>query len=232
MLRNASIVVLATALGASMSPALANVVVVTQERALAGNIAPGDAPGFPVTLTKAGSYRLGSNLRVPAGETGIKIDARRVSIDLNGFQIRGVSGARFGIFGSSDSATIRNGTIAGFARGGIAGTGKFWMIKQMRVVDNGRTGIRCDEACIVERSVVARNGLNGIEMGSGIVLGNTIADNVGFGIQGAEGGEGVGFGDNTLSENAGGAAVQIAGGVAEMNTNLCVTETEEPDTAC
>src|SRR5215208_2216353 len=48
-------------------------IVITQAKALAGNVTPGDTPGFPVTLSRAGSYILGSNLQASAGKAGITI---------------------------------------------------------------------------------------------------------------------------------------------------------------
>lgn len=36
----------------------------TQARALAGGVTPADLPGFPVTISEPGSYRLASDLRV------------------------------------------------------------------------------------------------------------------------------------------------------------------------
>ena len=45
--------------------------------------------GFPVTLSRSGSYVLSSNLIAPADKTGIVIAANDVTIDLNGFKIAG-----------------------------------------------------------------------------------------------------------------------------------------------
>src|SRR6185503_19566917 len=50
-------------------------VIITQESAMAGGVTPGDQPGFPVTITKAGRYRLASNLAPPRDADGIAIDA-------------------------------------------------------------------------------------------------------------------------------------------------------------
>src|SRR6185436_8638324 len=37
-------------------------ILIDQNRALAGNVTPGDAPGFPVTISQPGSYKLSGNL--------------------------------------------------------------------------------------------------------------------------------------------------------------------------
>jgi hypothetical protein len=61
-----------------------------QLKAMAGNITPGDTPGFPVTISQPGSYRLDSNLTVPdVNTTAILITANNVTLDLNGFSIIG-----------------------------------------------------------------------------------------------------------------------------------------------
>src|SRR2546428_10232429 len=70
--------------------AVDGVVLIDQNRALAGGVTPGDAPGFPVTLSVAGSYRLSGNLTVPdANTSAIQVTADNVTIDLNGFTILG-----------------------------------------------------------------------------------------------------------------------------------------------
>src|SRR6266567_2659981 len=93
MIKRTSILCAAFAL-AAFTPyaayAVDGVVLINQSSALAGNVTPGDAPGFPVTISVAGSYRLSGNLTVPdANTTAIEITADDVTIDLNGFSIIG-----------------------------------------------------------------------------------------------------------------------------------------------
>lgn len=106
-------------------------VLINQSGAINGNIAPGDLPGFPVEIKQPGSYRLSSNLVIPAGnpnQSAIVVSAPNVTIDLNGFLIQGVgscfqeidldviyagSNSSVGIVGANDT-TIRNGAIRGF----------------------------------------------------------------------------------------------------------------------
>src|SRR5262245_61882258 len=72
------------------SYAVDGVVLIDQDRALAGNVTFGDAPGFPVTISQSGSYRLSGNLTVAnADTTVIQITADSVTLDLNGFSIIG-----------------------------------------------------------------------------------------------------------------------------------------------
>src|SRR5512137_442794 len=63
---------------------------ITQSSAIAGGITQGDGPGFPVTISKPGSYILKSNLKVTdANKTVILVTTDNVTIDLNGFSILG-----------------------------------------------------------------------------------------------------------------------------------------------
>jgi hypothetical protein len=61
---------------------------INQAGALAGSITPGDAAGFPVRISAAGSYILTGNLEIPAAvANAIEITASHVTINLNGFLI-------------------------------------------------------------------------------------------------------------------------------------------------
>src|SRR4051812_15015389 len=109
-------------------PALADgPVIITQAKALAGNVTPHDAPGFPVSITAPGSYRLGSNLDVTAGRNGILVTSANVSIDLDGFALNGMDTpqtrvALNGIVAAGIDTgilSVRNGTIMGFTKSGI-----------------------------------------------------------------------------------------------------------------
>src|SRR5262245_43423647 len=72
------------------SHAANGVVLIDQDRALAGNVTLGDAPGFPVTISQSGSYRLSGNLTVTNVDTTvIQVTADAVTLDLNGFSIIG-----------------------------------------------------------------------------------------------------------------------------------------------
>ena len=99
------------------------IILIDQNRALAGNVTPGDGPGFPVTISQPGSYKLSGNLSVPSTVRAIEITVPDVTIDLNGFSIttpwpQSQTSPSRGIFynGSTIPANIaiRNGTIEGF----------------------------------------------------------------------------------------------------------------------
>jgi hypothetical protein len=96
------------------------VVLIDQNRALAGNVTPGDTPGFPVTISQPGSYRLSGNLSVPSGQSAFQLATQNVSLDLNGFNITtpvqqpGGGGIAIVTNVSAAGIAIRNGTIEGF----------------------------------------------------------------------------------------------------------------------
>ena len=112
------------------------VVVITQAKALAGDVTPGDAPGFPVSITRPGSYRLTTNLRTPTGPA-IEIVADNVTLNLNGFSIIGSniwpSGA--GITGNDRKhVRIHNGSVVGFSDGLLfQGDAQFVTLEKLHV---------------------------------------------------------------------------------------------------
>ena len=118
------------------------VVLFNQADALAGNVTPGDAPGFPVTLSATGSYRLAGNLLPTAGNDGIEVTGPEVTIDMFGFRLAGSGAALNGVVGKSRALTVRNGTIRGFTENGIVTSAEFLTVEDMRIVDNVDAGVR------------------------------------------------------------------------------------------
>jgi hypothetical protein len=168
MLNRAYAALIVAAAFALSAPAFAaGEILITQAKANAGNVTPGDAAGFPVTISLPGSYILASNLQPPAGKGGITIASNDVTIDMNGFRLNGNAGATIGIYGGAfESATIRNGTITGFDAHGIYTTGKNWTVEDMRVVENGAYGIHVlGSYSSVRGSTVTENGNHGILCG-------------------------------------------------------------------
>src|SRR5437667_4699748 len=149
-----NLLVLCAALALPMY-AVDGVVLINQNVALAGNVTPGDAPGFPVTISVSGSYRLSGNLTVPdADTTAILITAEDVAIDLNGFSILGSTvcsgfptscsptGSGHGITGGAvKNISVFNGDIRGMGARGIFIGGTGHRIKEIRAVSNGSDGI-------------------------------------------------------------------------------------------
>src|SRR4029079_2731580 len=79
-------------------------IIITQAKANAGGVTPGDGPGFPVTLSLPGAYVLGSNLNPPAGKNGLVIKSHNVDIDMNGFRLNGGDVANVGVTARSAKA--------------------------------------------------------------------------------------------------------------------------------
>ena len=101
---------------------------------------PGDFPGFPVTINVLSdkSYRLTSDLTVPDEFTSaIVLLQSRVSIDLNGFEIRRAdclgpcsisdSGTGHGVeasFFGAEGISVKNGSISGMGGSGVRAAGE------------------------------------------------------------------------------------------------------------
>ncbi len=87
---------------------------------------PGSAL-FQHVISEPGSYILSANLLVPAGAGGILITVSNVTLDLNGFNIRGQDGATRGVVANSipgpdqiRNIAIANGHIENFQDNGIS----------------------------------------------------------------------------------------------------------------
>lgn len=185
-------------LAASLMPsalfAVDGVILIDQNKALAGNVTPGDTPGFPVTISQPGSYRLDGNLTVPDANTDvIRISVNNVTIDLNGFSILGAnictprttfgitsmsctaSGRGNGIVadGSTDAPTrnitIRNGAIQGMGSIGISLSFSInVLVESVTEASSGYAGMSLRNA-IVKESTVASNGSVGLLVNDSIV---------------------------------------------------------------
>ena len=177
----------------SATPASAAVVLITQAKAVAGSVTPGDAPGFPVTLSLPGAYRLETNLTVPANQNGISITSHFVDIDMNGFLLNGansagVSVANIGVISQRGISTIHDGTIVNFKFDGIRLTGALvnsWVVKDMQIVGNGGRGIdgtTSHYSRFLNNAILVNGGV-GIRCAEYChVEGNNISDNGSYGV--------------------------------------------------
>ncbi len=193
--------VLAAGLACAAGKALAvdGVVEINQARALKGGVTPGDAPGLPVTISVAGSYRLTSNLTLPDANTdGIDILADNVTIDLNGFAILGpvtctggppvtacspTGGSGVGISGFSNAAiTVKNGTIQGAGLYGVL-IGKAARVSGVTARQAGNSGVAVAggavTGCVLEES--RYNGVF-VESNAGVVSDNVVRGNGSAGV--------------------------------------------------
>jgi hypothetical protein len=181
--------------------AVDGVVLIDQNRALTGNVTPGDTPGFPVTISQPGSYRLSGNLTVPDSlTTGIHITANHVTLDLNGFAIIGpnvctpnpttctfMNGGGVGIHaGDFNIGTIAphgvrvmNGTVRGMGFHGVRMQGDGSVVERVQTHSNGGPGIVVGET-VIDSVAELNGGTTGII--ALIVRGSTVRENRGTGI--------------------------------------------------
>ena len=122
---------------------------------------PGDADSV-FKITQPGSYYLSGNVTGVSGKHGIEVSVGAppdpVSIDLNGYTLKGVTGSLSGVLGLR--ALIRNGFV------------EFW----------GQDGIDISQG-VVENVVALACGDNGIEASWGTIVRNCVAEsNTGNGI--------------------------------------------------
>jgi len=202
-------------------------VLITQADALAGNVTPGDTPGFPVTISVGGSYRLASNLTVTTLVNGIEVRANEVTIDLGGFTLAGSGAGRNGITSFNRNLKLSNGTVRGFTNDGIRTIARFLTVRDLVVTGNGRYGIFADPGSggqeqvaytKVENSSVTNNGLHGIACGHGCRVESTVSSrNVLHGIV-FSGLGGAALGNSTILNNAFGIFFNATGGGAGSNT--------------
>ena len=192
--------------------AVDGVILIDQNKALAGNVTPGDTAGFPVSITQPGSYRLSGNLTVPNADTdAIVISANQVTIDLNGFSIIGPvvcsgtpvtscapggSGNGIRISGNLTSIAVHNGGVRGMGNVGVLLTnGNAHLVEKVRAENNGSAGIAV--LGNATHNTVLHNGGSGIIVGFGAASHNAVFGN---GLAGISAGTALVF-NNTVTRN-------------------------------
>ena len=167
----------------------AQVIEIDQAKALAGQITPGDTPGFPITISQAGSYRLTSALTVESVHRGaIRVTAPNVTLDLNGQVIRGgrcgpdrcqISPPQtVGVQAEYGNFRLFNGTIENFGGMGLVVRGGA-LLEKLRVQRNGLEGIDLGGARLSE-SFVAHNERGGVLAGAGQITNTMVLQNKGY----------------------------------------------------
>jgi hypothetical protein len=145
-----------------------------------------EAGGFPFAIATPGSYVLTSNLTVASNsETAIDVLVEGVTIDLNGFTIRGPVvctdngqstttcspiGIGDGVRSFQSNTTVRNGIIRGMGNAGISLLGNGSRIDSLIAVSNGQRGINVGASSTVEGSLAIRNGSFGFALGTNSVI--------------------------------------------------------------
>lgn len=168
---------------------------------------PGDAPGFPVTITTPGSYRLTGSLDLSAegvNVSGIAVSVPAVTIDLGGFHIAGptscsgsgasiscspsstgvgAAGVQFTI--NATAGVVQNGIVRNMTNFGILSQATGLRVQDVTAIHNGRDGIAGSQGSLVVNSVAIENGQDGIDVNTGsLVDGITAIGNGRNGING------------------------------------------------
>lgn len=205
---------------------------------------PGDAPGYPITLSAPGSHRLTGNLN-PSGPRAILISTGNATVDLNGFVVScqgapspglhclGVDGAppatregneiRNGVVRGGGDAAVHLGdrsrvervrAEAAIGNGIEVGTGS--VVSGCAAYRNFGDGFFAEAGSLIERNVSSLNGSAGIRAG----WGSTISENTALGNTGAGivAGGGASVQRNTMQSNSDYGLSTIFGGVYRENT--------------
>jgi len=138
-----------------------------------------NTPGIGTNLfniAQPGSYYLGADLIVPSGFSGIVINASDVTIDLNGFAIRGQPGSLDGIRTAGTTRrnlAVLNGSIASMGEDGIdfaqSGSAANTRVEGVQASQCGAVGMRLWESAVVRGCTLAENGSVGVSIGSGLI---------------------------------------------------------------
>lgn len=128
----------------------------------------------PIVISEPGSYYLLEDILAFPNNIGIRITASNVSLDLNGFSVRGniEVGSGDGIaLGSISSPVrniaVRNGTVIDFLGAGIEGTHASGTIIESIRVSNCFSGIIARNSSTVTHCVANNNSVNGIQVAFG-----------------------------------------------------------------
>lgn len=183
-------------------------ILIEQSDADAGNLTLGDTAGFPITISLPGSYKLSGNLTMPSGKTGIVIATNSVTIDLNGFRIRGISPQGYETAISDNgqarlNITIRNGSVSAVRTGINLSASTQCAIEQVRFTNVGSTAVMVgDYSTVVNNSIYDVTGVSNL---------------AGIGISGKQGQT---IRGNTISQVSSPKASLKAGGIKVSNNSL------------
>jgi parallel beta-helix repeat protein len=176
---------------------------------------PGDANSL-FRITQPGSYYLTGDITGVTGKSGIEIASSRVTIDLNGFSLVGVTGSLEGIVAVGTNRTglaIRNGVVSSWGSDGVLLNNNIFssiLIEDLRVIGNGRDGILAQNAVIRNCSVTSNAG-DGVS--GGVITGCFARGNDGTGFQVGVGGT---ISDSTALDN-GSRGISVSAGGAVIN---------------
>ena len=129
---------------------------------------PGDSSNQFIINTP-GHYYLTGNITGVNGKRGILLNSDDITIDLNGFQMRGVAGSGVGISDGGvnrGNVTICNGKIVSWGFSGIYLQASFdSIIHDLIVTNNGQYGITCGDDCNIRDCVIRDNAFSNVVTG-------------------------------------------------------------------
>jgi parallel beta-helix repeat protein len=172
--------------------AVDGVVLIDQNRAIAGSVTGGDLPGYPVTISQPGSYQLSGNLTVPDGVHGIEITASNVTLNLNGFAIVGPPGSalppetvnpqirpRAISVTAPRNVTILNGTVTQMIEGIVFSGITNGRVERVRAIGNVAKGIQLSGNGTITDCIASNNTVGIIVNGTqeGPIAGSTLRYN-------------------------------------------------------
>ncbi len=154
---------------------------------------------LPFVITESGSYYLTASLTGGAGANGITVEADDVTIDLNGFTLKGTASTHHGIYQDAayNGLTVRNGKVQRWSNsggdlygeyGGIFALGSGNLIEAVQATGNNNVGIRCGEdARIVNCTARASNQRGFVALPNSVLVG-CVAQQSGIGFIVQDGG--------------------------------------------
>jgi parallel beta-helix repeat protein len=173
--------------------------------------APGKITNCPKTITQPGLYELQDNL--DAVGSCIIVQADFVTINLNGFRIRG-NGTGSAIVEASvyRGTSVRNGTVTNFENAISIGTDA--TVDEVKSFDNTNVGILVRQGVV--RNSQAQGNLNnhGISVGGRSLVTGNISRNNRSGISATHGSN---IRGNTVSDNA-------VGGILTQGTGIVIAD--------
>jgi parallel beta-helix repeat protein len=132
---------------------------------------------LPFTINQAGSYYLTTNLTGISGQSGILVQTRNVTIDINGFEIVGVPGAASGIFAgpSLTNLVVRNGRIRNWPNNGLGVASVVQgHYEALQLLHNGSSGISAGDGAIVSGCNFEGNAAVSLQTGTGSNVRNCV----------------------------------------------------------
>ena len=148
--------------------------------AISATNTPADADSL-FKITQPGSYYLTGNITGVMGKHGIEIAAVGVTLDLNGFSLRGVAGSLDAVTTSASGVeriAVLNGTIREWGGDGIdlaTNGASVCRVERVLANENGGSGIRTGFNGTISFCAANRNGVNGIAANQGAVITNCSA---------------------------------------------------------